>query len=129
MKTFGRAVVLVMGSVLVLSAVRAAHAAPVLSVISVKVTGDMEKYLEKVEKIQAASKRLGLPTPRLWRATLAGPDAGIIHIAAEHPSLTAYAEAMAKTAGDPQWQKALKDLDKSGLRTIVSSSLLVEVMP
>jgi hypothetical protein len=124
------AFVVVVSMVLMLSAAVRAEARPVLQVIGVKVAAkDMETYLDKVKKLQAVSQRLGLPGPRVWRATLAGTDAGTVFIAMEHASLTAFADDVAKLQADFEWQKGLKDLDKSGIRTILSNSLLEEVTP
>lgn len=47
----------------------------------------------------------------------------------EHASMTAFADDVSKLQADPGWQKAIKDLDKSGIRTVLSSSLMEEVTP
>ena len=67
--------------------VAAADRPVVLQVIGVKVTGDMDAYLEKIKKAQSISKRLGTPTPRVWRSTLAGPDTGTVFVAIEHKNM------------------------------------------
>jgi hypothetical protein len=115
--------------VLPLCALRA-EARPVLQVIGVKVAAkDMDAYLERVGKLQGVAKRLSLPGPRIWRSTLAGTDAGTVFVAMEHTSLAAFADDVAKLQADPEWQKLLKDLDKSGIRTVLSNSLLEEMTP
>src|SRR2546428_8584613 len=63
--------------------VAAADRPVVLQVIGVKVTGDMDAYLEKIKKAQSISKRLGTPTPRVWRSTLAGPHTRAVFVAVE----------------------------------------------
>jgi hypothetical protein len=92
-------------------------------------TGDQDAYLQKVKKGQEIAKRLGVPTFRLWRATHAGENTGTVYLAIEYPSMAALAEAQAKGAADPEFQSFLKDMNKSGLRTITSSSLLQEITP
>jgi hypothetical protein len=109
--------------------VAAADRPVVLQVIGVKVTGDMDAYLEKIKKAQSISKRLGTPTPRVWRSTLAGPDTGTVFVAIEHKNMAALAEAQTKLSKDSEWQSFLKDMEKSGLRTVQSNSLLEEITP
>jgi hypothetical protein len=43
--------------------------------------------------------------------------------------MAALAESQAKATADPEWQSFLKDMNKSGLRTITSSSLLQATTP
>ena len=120
---------LVIAMVLALPAAALADTRSVLQVIGVKVQGDFNTYIEKVKKLRDVSRRLGMPTFRIWRATLAGSDAGTIFVAVEHPSMAALAESTARLSADPEWQKVIKDLDKSGIRTVISNSLLEEVTP
>jgi hypothetical protein len=103
--------------------------AKVLVVISVKVTGDRQAYLDKLKTFQAISKRLGVPAARVWRATLAGENTDVIYIASEYPSQTAWAEANAKLTTDPEAAKFTRDLDASGMRTVIDRSLMVEATP
>ncbi len=109
--------------------VAAADRPVVLQVIGVKVTGDMDAYLQKIKEGQAIAKRLRTPVPRIWRSTLAGPDTGTVFIAVEHKNMAALAEAGAKLSADAEWQGFIKDLQKSGLRTVQSNSLLEEITP
>jgi hypothetical protein len=101
----------------------------VLQVIAVKVKGDMDAYLAMIKKGQAIAKRVGTPSLRVWRATLAGPETGTVFIAVEHKSMAALAEDQAKLAKDADWQTFMKDLQKSELRTVESNSLLEEITP
>jgi hypothetical protein len=99
-----------------------------LQVIGIKVPGNVGSYLEKVKKAQTMAMRLGMPPARVWRATLAGPDTGTILIGIEFPTLAAMEEAQRKVAADADWQKLMKEMDKSG-RTVVSNSLFEDITP
>jgi hypothetical protein len=108
----------------------AADAPKVLSVIAVKVKGDQSAYLQKVKQLDAIQKRLETgSTLRVWRATAAGPNTGTIYVGIEYPSLEAYAKAATKLQTDEESIKFLKELDASGIREVISNSLLVEVTP
>lgn len=108
----------------------AAESRHVLSVLAVRVKGDQDAYLEQVKKFQAIAKRLDAGgTTRVWRATLAGPNTGMIFVATEFPNLEAYAKGNAKIQGDAEWKKLVKDLNASGIREVVSSSLFEEATP
>ncbi len=104
----------------------AAEPPKVLVVVAVRAQ-DREAYLEKVATLEAITKRLGLPTARVWRATLAGEGTDTIYIVTEYPSQAAMAEAQQKVAGDPEARRVLRDIEKSGVRTVVDRSLLVEM--
>ncbi len=101
----------------------------VLQVIAVKVKGDMDAYLAMIKRGQAIAKRVGTPSLRVWRATLAGPETGTVFIAVEHKSMAALAEDQAKLSKDAEWQTFMKDLQKSELRTVEANSLLEEITP
>ena len=88
---------------------------------------DRQAYLEKVAALEAITKRLGLPTARVWRATLAGEGTDTIYIATEYESQAAMAAAQQKVAEDPEARRFLRELEASGLRTVVDRSLLVEM--
>ena len=101
----------------------------VMSVIGVKVTGDRQAYLKKVGALQGIQKRLGVPATHIWRATLAGSGTDLVYIVAEYASLAAYADATGKLTADPEAAKLLRELDASGVRTVVDRSLFVEETP
>jgi len=108
----------------------AADAPKVLSVIAVKVKGDQSAYLQKVKQLDAIQKRLETGgTLRVWRATAAGQSTGTIYVGIEYPTLEAYAKAATKLQADGEATKFLKELDASGLREVISNSLLVEITP
>jgi hypothetical protein len=110
-------------------AMEAAEPQRVAAVISVKVTGDDQVYFGKIKSLQAISKRLGLPTARVWRETMAGEATDTIHIVTEYPSLAAWAEGSGKLNADPEGNKLIRDLDASGIRTVVGRSLMVDDTP
>jgi len=100
--------------------------AKVLVVVGVR-TPDRQAYLEKVAALEAITKRLGLPTARVWRATLAGEGTDTIYIATEYASQAAMAAAQQKIGEDPEARRFLRELETSGVRTVVDRSLLVEL--
>ena len=108
---------------------RAADGPAVLQVVSVRVTGDRQVYLGKIKTLQGISKRLGLAPARVWRATLAGENTDVIYIATEYPSLAAMADGQAKLSADADWSKLLSDIEASGVRTVISRSLMVDDTP
>ena len=120
-----------MVSLVVLALPAAAAEAPkVLHVLAVKVKGDPTPYLQRVQQLSAIQQRLDTGgTMRVWRATVAGQSVGTIYIGIEYPNLEAYAQATTKLQADEEWAKAMKDLEASGLRQVLSNSLLVEITP
>lgn len=111
--------------ILGMSSAAFAQKSTVLRVVVIK-TDNVPAYLQLLEKGKEIQKKLGYaPQLRVWRATLAGPDAGTIVVAIEYPSLAAYADADAKLRADKDYQDWLRDLDK--IRTIVSESIYKEL--
>jgi len=88
---------------------------------------DRAAYLEKVATLEAITKRLGLPTARVWRATFAGEGTDTLYIVTEYESQAAMAAAQQKVAADPEARRFLRELETSGVRTVVDRSLLVEM--
>jgi hypothetical protein len=107
----------------------AADPPKVLQVFSVKVKGDRQAYLDKLKTLQGIAKRLGLPSNRVWRATFAGENTDVIYVATEYQSLAALADAQAKLAADGEASKLLRDIESSGIRTVVDRSLMVDDTP
>ena len=116
--------------VLTLPAMVVAESA-VLQVLTVKVKGDSNAYLAKLKesKIKSILTRLGASNVRVFRATLAGADSGLIFVSTEYPNMEAFGKAAGKAASDPELQKLTKDMDASGIREIVSRSLFEDVTP
>ncbi len=107
----------------------AADTQAVLQVISVKVTGSRQVYLDKIKTLQGIMKRLGVPPARVWRATLAGENTDVIYIATEYPSFAAMAESQGKLTADAEGAKLMRDIDTSGIRTVIDRSLMVDDTP
>ena len=107
----------------------AADPPKVLQVISVRVKGDRQAYLNQIKTLQGITKRLALPQARVWRATLAGENTDVIYVATEYPSLAAMADAQAKMNADAESTKLLRDIDASGIRTVLDRSLMVDETP
>ena len=122
---------LLLVSLMVLTAPAVAADAPkVLTVIAVKVKGDQSTYLQRVKQLNAIQQRLETGgTMRVWRATAAGPNVGTIYVGIEYANLEAFAKATTKLQADEEWTKIMKELNASGLREVVSNSLLVEITP
>ena len=107
----------------------AADAPKVAVVISVKVNGDRQVYLDKLKALTAINKRLGIPSSRIWRETFGGDATDTIRVVTEYANLAAMAEAQMKMTADPEATKFLRDLDASGIRTVLSRNVLVDDTP
>ena len=107
----------------------AVRAQSVVTVLTVKVKGDQDVYLAKTKPFSAIMKRSGATSVRVLRAMVAGDRTGLISFVSEYPSLEAYGKSATKSAADPELQKLRKDMDASGMREIVFSSLMVDVTP
>lgn len=91
-------------------------------------TDNADAYVKEIERGAAIRKRLESPGEvRVWKAKLAGPNAGMVVVSIEYPSLSAYAKEDAKIAVDGEYQAWLKGLDK--FRKVVSDSLFSELKP
>ncbi|MDJ0787902.1 MAG: hypothetical protein QNK05_13915 [Myxococcota bacterium] len=97
----------------------------VLQGILVEVEADkVEEYVEQVGKLNEIMDRLDTKSSsRVWQATVAGDNTGMIAVGVTHPSLEAYADTMTKINGDSEASDLLEDLED--IRTIVSRSLYV----
>jgi hypothetical protein len=117
-----------LAAVLLPAAVSAAEPAKVLVVVGVRAP-DRQAYLARVAAYEAITKRLGLPTARVWRAMLAGEAADTLYVVTEYASAAAWAAAQQKLAADPEASAYLREIEASGARTVVERSLLVEATP
>ncbi len=107
-----------------------AEGRPVATVLTVKVKGDRDVYLQKVKKLVALSEKLQSGgTIRVWRATLAGPDSGLIFAVIEYANMEAMAKGVTKMQNDDDWKKLIKEVDQSNIRDVVSNELLEEITP
>jgi hypothetical protein len=110
--------------VLGFSASAFAQKATVLRVVVVK-TDNFSAYTQELEKGKQLLKGMGIQAQmRVWQARFAGPEAGAVVVSIEYPSMTAFAEADAKTNASSDYQNWAKGLDK--IRKIVSDSLYTE---
>lgn len=119
------------GLITLATVVQAADAPKVLNVVAVKVkAGQQDAYLQKVKQLNGISGRLETgATMRVWRAQIAGDETGTIYVGMEYANTEAWATGTAKTAADAEWQKLVRELDTSGMRELLGTSLLVEVTP
>jgi hypothetical protein len=60
---------------------------------------------------------------------MAGQATDMIHIVTEYPSLAAWAGGNGKLNADPAGSRLLRDLDASGIRTLLGRSLMVDDTP
>ena len=107
----------------------AAWAGPVLQVVTVKVNGDVDAYVKKIQPLMDMSKKAGATQTRIFRSTFAGDDTGLVFVSIEFADLEAFGKGTKTTQADPAWQKLIKDLDSSGIRTIVANSLMEDITP
>jgi len=100
-----------------------------LQVVTVRVeAGELDEYLEQIEKLSAVQKRVGSRgVTRVWTATQGGSDAGQILVAIEYPNEATWAADWPKVQNDSKWQDILGDLPK--IRTLEGSSLWRELSP
>ena len=104
----------------------ATAAPPKVTIVVAARAKEKQAYLDKLSAYEAATERLGLPRARVWRATLAGEGTDLIYVATEYESSAAWGAAQQKTAADPEASRLLREIEASGVRTVVSRSLLVE---
>ncbi len=96
--------------------------------LAVRLDGDPSAYLALVAKLASINTRLGIPTHRVWQATLAGPATGSFLITLTYPSLAAYETATQKVQADPEAQEVFRQIEATG-RKIVSNLLVRDRTP
>ena len=107
-----------------------AEGKPVATVLTVKVKGDRDAYLQKVKAVMALAEKLQSGGKmRIWQATLAGSDTRLIYAVIEYANLEAMAKGITKVQNDEEWKKAIKDIDQSGVREVMSNELIEEITP
>jgi hypothetical protein len=110
-----------------ISAPATAADAVVLRAVTVE-SSDVSAYVKEIDKARAMMKRLESPVvTRVFQARFAGPNAGVLVVAQEWPSMAAFAKDVAKIDADPEYQAWLKGLSK--LRKVMSDSLYTELKP
>ena len=100
---------------------------PVLDVIIVDVNGDLDGFLDRMQRIQAVAERLELPAKlRVFQATFAAEKNGEIHLYWELPSFIAFAEAETALHNDAEFLAILGELDAAG-QNFKSELLAIEI--
>ena len=118
------------GLLMLAPSVLRAEGKPVMTVLTVKLKGDRDAYLQKVKGVMALAEKLQTGGKmRIWQATLAGSDTRLIYASIEYANMEAMAKAVTKLQSDDEWKKLLKDIDQSGVREVVSSELIEDVTP
>ena len=100
---------------------------PVLDVIIADVNGDLDGFLDRMQRIQGVAKRLNLPaTLRVFQGTFAAEKNGEIHLYWELPSFIAFAEAETALHGDAEFLAILDELGAAG-QSFKSELLSIEI--
>jgi len=100
---------------------------PVLDVIIVDVNGDLDGFLDRMQRIQGVAKRLNLPaTLRVFQGTFAAEKNGEIHLYWELPSFIAFAEAETALHSDAEFLAILDELGAAG-QSFKSELLSIEI--
>ena len=110
-----------------LTAVATDQNRPVLDVIIVDVNGDLDGFLDRMQRVQAVADRLGLPAKlRVFQGTFAAEKNGEIHLYWELPSFIAFAEAETKLHEDPEFLAILEEMSAAG-QSFKSELLSIEI--
>jgi hypothetical protein len=100
---------------------------PVLDVIIVDVNGDLDGFLDRMQRIQNIAKRLELPaTLRVFQGTFAAEKNGEIHLYWELPSFIAFANAETALHNDEEFLAILEEMDAAG-QSFKSELLSIEI--
>jgi hypothetical protein len=100
---------------------------PVLDVIVVEVNGDLDGFLERMQRIQAVAKRLKLAANlRVFQSTFAADKTGEVHLYWELPSFLAFAAAETALHNDSEFLAILEEMDEAG-QSFSSELLSIEI--
>ncbi|MDX1404514.1 MAG: hypothetical protein R3192_08250 [Woeseiaceae bacterium] len=100
---------------------------PVLDVLIADVNGDLDGFLDRMQRIEGVAKRLGLPAKlRVFQATFAAEKNGEIHLYWELPSFIEFARAETALHNDPEFLAILGEMDAAGQR-FKSELLSIEI--
>ena len=100
---------------------------PVVDVLIADVNGDLDAFLDRMERIEVVAERLGLPaTLRVFRGTFAADHNGEIVVYWELPSFVAFAEAETALHEDAEFLGILAELDAAG-QGFTSELLSIEI--
>jgi hypothetical protein len=93
----------------------------------VDVNGDLEGFLDRMNRIKGVAERLGLPARlRVFQSTFAAEKSGEIHLYWELPSFIAFAEAETALHNDAEFLAILAEMDAAG-QGFKSELLTIEI--
>ena len=99
----------------------------VMDVIVADVNGDLDGFLDRMQRVQMVAKRLGLPAKlRVFQGTFAAEKNGEIHLYWELPSFIAFAEAETALHNDAEFLAILEEMDAAG-QSFKSELLSIEI--
>lgn len=90
---------------------------------------DRPAVLARFKALQGILAKEGQPAFQVWAATYAGNSTGRMFLTIEQNNYATFGANAGKIMGSAPVQKWLEDMNKSGLATVVSQSLIVEVTP
>ncbi len=100
---------------------------PVMDVISVDVNGDLDGFLDRMDRLKKVAERLNIPARlRVFRATFAAERAGEVFLYWELPNFIAFAEAETKLHQDAEFLAILAEMAAAG-QDFTSEFLTIEV--
>jgi hypothetical protein len=91
--------------------------------------GRNQEFNAQVAEAKKLQERLG-GRVRVWQATAAGPNTGLVSYVIEHPDLAAFAAFSDKLNADSQWQAFVaKVFTANPSGTLISAALVNEITP
>ena len=100
---------------------------PVMDVIIVDANGDLDGFLERMQRLQGVADRLKLKARlRVFRNTFAADKTGQVRLYWELPSFRQFADAETKLHEDPEFLAILGELDQAG-QSFESELLSIEI--
>ncbi len=100
---------------------------PVLDVIVADVNGDLDSFLDRMNRVQDVARRLNLrATLRVFQGTFAAEKNGEIHLYWELPSFIAFAEAETALHNEEEFLAILEEMDAAG-QSFKSELLSIEI--
>ena len=91
--------------------------------------GRNQEFNAQVAEAKGHAERLGARV-RVWQATMAGPNTGLVSYVIEHKDMAAFATFADKLAADSGWQAFVaKIFTANPTATAISAALANEVTP
>ena len=104
---------LALGSALTVQAIDQRR--PVMDVLIADANGDLDGFLDRMDRIKKVAERLGLPAKlRVFRGTFAAEHNGEVVVYWELPSFVAFAEAETALHDDAEFLGILAEMDDAG---------------